>query len=130
MSEFLRAAKDKLRSAVQDLDAELAALETRQTELQAYRTQVLAVIDGEADDVRPPTKASTRIARTHAPANRIVAFLQRKGSPATAQEVWAVSHLKDARYLVKQLVAAKRVVMTGRARGTRYTLPAAGTEED
>lgn len=150
MSEHLRAAREKLRGAIADIDARLVELEgfkAEEAQLREHRAQLVALLDGPAS---PSPDTSTRPAstspsgasasardvsgRSRAPqatgvfrvdvANRILTLLQRRGS-ATSSELLTASKVSrpTMNRIVADLIASKQVVRTGTRVATRYHLP-------
>lgn len=138
MSEYLRAAREQLRSAVTNIDARLAELQVEQVELQDHRSQLLLLIDGEAagtsrllvapSEVRHAVAAPTPAARpasspasTEAPTGNVDA--------ATRVERFMATLDRPLRYpeLVK---ASKLTLATGRARRSAGTSAGSGKPAD
>lgn len=152
MSEFLRAAREKLRGALADIDARLAELQAfkaEEAQLCDHRAQlvtllgdpvpaeerpvyrpepgaVTTVASGTAPtEARPPAEPETGITRHSAAAARILVVVERKGQ-ATSSDVKAAARLPNdyaVKRLLNELIDAKLLVRTGKTHGTRYSLP-------
>lgn len=146
MSEHLRAAREKLQSAVQDIDREIAQLEGQIAQLRTYRQHLVDVLDGDRSaesSAAAPTLAIPPAKPTPAPptsspaappretgvtnvdaANRIVAFLEKHGpsAPGAVFEGAKLPNTYASKKLLLDLAAAKRIVRTGNGRAARVSL--------
>lgn len=159
MSEHLRAAQEKLRGAIADIDARLAELETfkfEEAQLREHRAQLIALLDGPSaaapsmtspdNRTRPaPTTPSgpsapardggaaqdTGIRHVDAAA-RIVKAAADAAGPVRFAILQRASRLAPtaAKRLVAELVQIGRLKATGVRAGTRYTVPGAADDID
>jgi hypothetical protein len=136
---------EQFRAALCALDGEIAATDARLAALRACRASLAAVM-GEDVPVATPTKAppspAPKAARSAQPraaspvdihagdaADRVLALLQRRGAPVPAADVHAATKLPtwSSKRVLRELVAAGRIVLTGFARGATYRLAGAPT---
>lgn len=149
MSEFLRAAREKLRGAIADIDARLAELEAfkaEEAQLREHRASLLALLGEPSSDQQPTSHESrTRPAATPTPVASPPA--REAGAPRSAARVQAANRMLAAvtsardplRYadlakagglgynttkdIVRNLVASGTIRKTGKTSQTRYHLP-------
>jgi hypothetical protein len=134
---------EQFRAALCALDGEIAATDARLAALRACRASLAAVM---GEDVPTPTKAppplAPKAARSAQPraaspvdihagdaADRVLALLQRRGAPVPAADVHAATKLATwaSKRVLRELVAAGSIVLTGFARGATYRLAGAPT---
>lgn len=141
MSEYLRAAREKLRSAVSDLDARIAELHAEADELIVHRSLLVTLIDGpeavgaDTRGGRHEVAATVPAARPVSPpapnsevAERVLAAVA-KHAPVTFSEIEAAGRLTNAtatKRLITTLIATGQLVRTGKTARTRYSLPSSG----
>lgn len=145
MSEYLRAAREKLRAAVADLDARLSELQAEQVVLTSARDALLVIIDGPGGQVQasappsevrheavtrqtaggstPPASAPTRVPPVDATA-RIEHALRSSATPLRCPDLLRASKLSKhrAKRLLAELVTTGRLVRTGKTQSVRYSL--------
>jgi hypothetical protein len=146
MSEHLRAAREKLRGAITDIDARLAELEAfkaEEAQLREHRAQLLVLLEGacgatvaeahgtaaQAGPERVVTPSPTPTRETSVPrvdaANRMLAALQHAARPLRYAELVKAGRLGNgtSKEVVAHLVASGRIVRTGKTAATRFHLP-------
>lgn len=146
MSEFLVAAREKLRSAVADIDARLFEIEAEATELSSTRVQLLVLIDGGAPVAAEPERISggrNGVAKGKPAANlqppaprRRKAFvveidervMRTVGNALTSsfkdlEQACSKYSALQLKRSVARLVRDGAIVRTGKTAATRYHLP-------
>lgn len=133
MSEFLRAAREKLRGAIADIDARLAELEAfkaEEAQLREHRASLLALLGEPASDQQPtsreasaprPAASATRVQA----ANRMLAAVTRAPGPLRYADLAKAGGLgyNTTKDIVRNLVASGTIRKTGKTSQTRYHLP-------